>query len=574
MKVIITAINTKYIHSNLAVYNLKAYSEHEFKGEMEIAEYTINMYVDDIIRDLYRKKPDILAFSCYIWNKRYITDIVNEIKKILPDTQIWLGGPEASYNAEGMLRDIHSIDGIMYGEGEKVFNNMMHFWEKCVNDNIKYLPHNIKGIVYRNGQNIVRTQPEDIMDMSDIPFVYNDMELFENKIIYYESSRGCPFSCSYCLSSIDKQLRFRDINLVKEELGFFIRNNVKQVKFVDRTFNCNKKRAMDIWKYIYENDNGVTNFHFEISADLIDDEQIQLLRKFRPGLAQFEIGVQTTNQRTIKAINRTMNLDKLKDVVKKINDGNNIHQHLDLIIGLPYEDYDSFVNSFNDVYNMEPEQLQVGFLKVLKGSLMSEKAGEYGIVCGSNPPYEVLYTKWINFDEVIHLKQVEEMVEVYYNSGQFVNTMKYLQHFFNQPFELFDEMARYYDSHGYFELKHSRMARYEILYEIMKHRTGIKSDMLEDVMLYDLYLRENIKSRPCFYKKPLGERNKIYELQRNYKEAGNLVHAEMFRYNPEYIAGNGQTERLDTYILFDYRERNPLNNNAKVNVVGQREVDG
>lgn len=563
MKVVLAAINTKYIHSNLAVYSLKAYSENEFPGEMEIAEYTINQYTEDIIRDLYRKKPDILVFSCYIWNRRYITDIVPEIKKILPHVQIWTGGPEASYSATDMLKEISGIDGIMYGEGEKVFNNMMHFWKKCIMDNEKYEPLAIKGIVYRTETGIKRNEPEEVMDMSDIPFVYKDMSRFENKIIYYESSRGCPFLCSYCLSSIDKQLRFRKPGLVKEELKFFLDNKVKQVKFVDRTFNCNKKHAMDIWRYIYENDNGITNFHFEISADLIDDEQIELLRKFRPGLAQFEIGVQTTNDMTIKAINRTMNLDKLKNVVKKINGGQNIHQHLDLIAGLPYEDYNSFVKSFNDVYKMEPEQLQLGFLKVLKGSMMSDRAEEYGIACGSNPPYEVLYTNWLSYDDVIHLKGIEEMVEVYYNSGQFSNTVKFLQHFYNEPFELFDEMAAYYDSHNYFGVKHSRMSRYEILYDMMKESGDIPMDKLEDVMLYDLYLRENIKSRPSFYKKPLGDRSKIYELQRQHKEAGNLVHAEMFRYNPEMLAVEGDGERCDTYILFDYRERDALNYNAE-----------
>lgn len=562
MKVVLVAINTKYIHSNLAVYSLKAYSESEFPNQMEIAEYTINQYTEDIIRDLYRKKPDILVFSCYIWNRRYIEEILPEMKKILPHIQMWLGGPEASYNAVEMLNTLQCVDGIMYGEGEKIFKNMMYYWKGCIEEGENISLEKINGIVYRNESEIITNSPEALMDMSEIPFVYEDMTLFENKIIYYESSRGCPFSCSYCLSSIDKKLRFRNIELVKKEIKFFLDNNIRQVKFVDRTFNCDKKRAMEIWNYIHENDNGITNFHFEISADLIDEQQIELLNKLRPGLAQFEIGVQTTNKDTIKAINRTMDLDKLRNVVKRINDGQNIHQHLDLIAGLPYEDYNSFVKSFNDVYKMEPEQLQLGFLKVLSGSPISKKTNEYGIVRGNMPPYEVLYTNWLSYDEVIHLKGIEEMVEVYYNSGQFNYTIKYLQHFYDEPFELFDKMAAYYDDKGYFELKHSRLARYEILYDMMLDNDMINHEQLSDVMLYDLYLRENIKSRPQFYKKPLGEKDKIYELQRQNKDAGNQVHAEMFRYNPEELAENGDGEKQNIYILFDYRKRNPLNYNA------------
>lgn len=559
MKVVLVAINTKYIHSNLAVYSLKSYNEKEFGECIGIAEYTINQYTDYIINDLYKKRPDILAFSCYIWNREYVVDIIHEINKVLPDTKLWLGGPEASYNAVGMMNELDELSGVMYGEGEKVFGHMLHYWN---NDNIDL--SEIDGIVYRDENNKVKVnKPQAVMNMTDIPFPYNNLDDFQNKIIYYESSRGCPFSCSYCLSSIDKQLRFRDVELVKKELKFFIDNKVKQVKFVDRTFNCNKKHAMDIWKFIYEHDNGITNFHFEISADLIDDEEIELFSRFRPGLAQFEIGVQSTNEKTINEIDRKMNLTRLKEVVSRINEFENIHQHLDLIAGLPYEDYTSFANSFNDVYLMRPEQLQLGFLKVLYGSKMHDKCDEYGIVYHSTPPYEVMFTKWITFDEILELKNIEEMVEVYYNSGQFGYTMKYLERFFESPFEMYNYLADYYDENNLFEMKHSRTARFEILYNILADKNNVSKEELKCVMMFDLYLRENAKSRPAFAGKTSIHDDKIKSIYKEYRSAGNLVHVEHFQFNPVALAEKGCSHGEEMYVLFDYRERNPLNNNAK-----------
>ena len=284
----------------------------------------------------------------------------------------------------------------------------------------------IKGISYRKHDGeIEENQWREIMDLSKVPFVYEDMDEFRNKIIYYETSRGCPFSCSYCLSSVDKCLRFRDLKLVKKELQFFLDNEVPQVKFVDRTFNCKHDHALEIWRYIAENDNGITNFHFEISADLLNEEELALLGTMREGLVQLEIGVQSTNPKTIGEIKRTMRFEKVSDAVKRVNAGRNIHQHLDLIAGLPYEDYESFGKSFNDVYALSPEQLQLGFLKVLKGSYMEEHTEEYGLVYKSLPPYEVLYTKWLSYEDVLKLKRIEEMVEVC-DRGQFSYTLEHL----------------------------------------------------------------------------------------------------------------------------------------------------
>lgn len=424
MKVLLAAVNAKYIHSNLAVHSLKAYAR-TYTEEIEVAEYTINQTFDAILQDIYRRKPDLLGISCYLWNIEYVGQLLRELPKILPDTKIWLGGPEVSYDAKAVLEQYPKVEGVMCGEGEETFAELLRVYHEekgalCSGVKRDELFSDIPGIAYRNKDKaVIQNDFRPVIDLSTIPFVYDHIEDFENRIIYYESSRGCPFSCSYCLSSIDKCLRFREIELVKKELQFFIDKKVPQVKFVDRTFNCRHDHAMAIWTYIHEHDNGITNFHFEVSADLLNEKEIALINRMRPGLIQLEIGVQSANEITIREINRTMKIDVLSTIVDKIKKGNNVHQHLDLIAGLPYEGYESFGKSFDRVYKMNPEQLQLGFLKVLKGSVMHDRAQEYGIVYQDRAPYEVLSTKWLTYAEVIRLKQIEEMVEVYYNSGQF-----------------------------------------------------------------------------------------------------------------------------------------------------------
>ena len=409
MKVLLTAINAKYIHSNLAVYSLRAYAG-KYAQQTEIAEYTINQTMDDILSDIYRKKPDILCLSCYLWNILYVEQLITEIHKVLPKMQIWLGGPEVSYNAVSVMEQYPQVTGVMCGEGEETFLELMEYW----NQERESLD-TIKGIVYRENGTCRQNPPRPVMDLSKVPFVYDHIEDFQNKIIYYESSRGCPFSCSYCLSSIDKCLRFRNLELVKKELQFFIDHEVPQVKFVDRTFNCKHSHSMAIWTYLKEHDRGKTNFHFEVAVDLLNEEEMELIASMRPGLIQLEIGVQSTNPRTIREIHRVMDLERLKKVVARINAGHNVHQHLDLIAGLPWEDYSSFHRSFNEVYAMEPEQLQLGFLKVLKGSYMEEMALTCGLCYSSRPPYEVLSTRWLSYRDILELKGVEDMTEVYYN---------------------------------------------------------------------------------------------------------------------------------------------------------------
>lgn len=544
MKILLVACNAKYIHSNLAVYDLQAYAS-DYADHIVLKEYTINQQKDDIMRDIYLEHPDVVCVSCYIWNLSFVKELMADLIKILPGADFWAGGPEVSYDAEKFLTENSEFKGVMVGEGEETFKELAGYYVEKNPQDLK----DMTGICYRDGDQIIHNGWRQIMDLSSIPFIYKDLSEFKNRIIYYESSRGCPFSCSYCLSSIDKKLRFRDTETVKKELQFFIDNKVLQVKFVDRTFNCKHDHAMAIWKYINEHDNGVTNFHFEISADLLREEELQEMSTMRPGLIQLEIGVQSTNPDTIKAIHRTMDFEKLKGIVDRIHSFGNIHQHLDLIAGLPYEDYDSFRHSFNDVYALKPQQLQLGFLKVLKGSHMMEMCREYGIVYKTQEPYEVLSTKWLDYDHVLKLKTVENMVEVYYNSGQFQNTLEYLEKFFPDAFSIYERLGSFYMEKGYGDVSHTRMRRYEILLEFLEDVPEISMDQVKDQMVYDLYLRENLKSRPGFARDQKPFERQIWDFRKREKVAKN-AHVEVF--------ADG------TVLLFNYADRDPLTNNAHV----------
>ena len=545
--ILLAAINAKYIHSNLAVYNLKSCSG-EYSSRVVVKEYTINQIRDDILKDIYLEQPDVVCFSCYIWNISFVRELVPDLKKILPQVELWAGGPEVSYDAVEFLKKNPAFFGVMVGEGEETFHELAGYYIERKPETLS----GIRGVAFRDenkGRDVVHTGWRELMDLSKVPFAYSNLTEFKNRIIYYESSRGCPFSCSYCLSSIDKKLRFRDIELVKKELQFFIDNKVPQVKFVDRTFNCKHDHAMEIWRYITENDNGITNFHFEISADLLRAEELALMKTMRPGLIQLEIGVQSTNPQTIKAIRRTMDFEKLKGIVEQIHSFGNIHQYLDLIAGLPYEGYDSFHKSFCDVYALRPEQFQLGFLKVLKGSYMMEMTGEYQILYKDREPYEVLSTAWLTYGEILRLKMVESMVEVYYNSGQFKNTLVFLEKYFDDPFRMYEALGRFYEKKGYSEISHSRMRRYEILMEFAGEQKEIPSEALSDVMLLDLYLRENLKSRPSFASDQKPYERLIWDY-RKAKKIPKTAHIEVFR--------DGKK------LLFDYTDRDPLTNNAQL----------
>lgn len=591
MKILLVAINAKYIHSNLAVYSLKNYVN---RPEIELCEYTINNLLDEILDDIYTKRPDIIAFSCYIWNKEYVEKLMVEIKKVLPEVLIWAGGPEAYYNSKGLMEKHKELNIVVKGEGEVTFKELCDFYiEKngCYDyDEEDNFLKQVKGIDFRSStSNIIMNEARAPMDMSLIPFPYKDVKEFENKIIYYESSRGCPFSCSYCLSSVEKTLRFRRIDLVKQELKIFLDNKVSQVKFVDRTFNCRKSHAMEIWRFIHENDNGITNFHFEVAADLIDDEQLELISHMREGLIQLEIGVQSTNELTINEIHRTMKLEKLKKVVKCINSYNNTHQHLDLIAGLPFEDLESFKNSFNEVYFMRPKELQLGFLKVLSGSYMYDNKDTYGIKFKEYPPYEVLSTNWISYDDILLLKGVEEMVEVYYNSGQFVLGLNFVEKFFETPFKMFYELSKYYEEHFEKSVKHARITRYIHLIEFMKERINEEElSKLKLLLTFDIYLRENAKSRPVFakdsaeYKEEVKTIARYLGLRKNEhievlsEEQYNILPLELIsklsyidvNYEELVDGADNKPELKDKniFVIFDYTYKNVITNQCKIKV--------
>ena len=556
MKLALIGINAKYIHSNLALLNLRSYAN-EFQANIEIAEYTINNSIDHIVEEIYKLKADILCFSCYVWNIRQIDEVISELNKILPEGQIWLGGPEVSFFATEYLSKHKKVKGVMCGEGETIFLNLCkHYIENSI------ALQEISGIVYRDESGIVENKSESIMDMDSIPFGYDEYADFDtryaHKIIYYESSRGCPFRCSYCLSSVDKKLRYKSLEKVFHELSFFIKHRVSQVKFVDRTFNCDKSRSMAIWTFLNENDNGITNFHFEIAADILSDEEVELLTTFRPGLIQLEIGVQTTNTCTLKEINRTADFTVISHRVRQIQRGKNIHQHLDLIAGLPYEDLESFHQSFNDVFSIRPEQLQLGFLKVLKGSSMHDYAEKYGLCYSDYPPYEVRKTNWLSYEDILLLKHIEEMVEVYYNSHQFETAIEFVLKQRKDGFLLFLWMGNYYEQEGLFLKSHNRMSRYELFYQMAVCMELGNIDELKEALLFDLYLREDIKSRPDFL--PVHP-----HVWKGKKEKGMRYHYEWFHYDFTIEAPDGlrQKDECGFFVKFDYDQRDALSNRAK-----------
>ena len=548
--IVLAAINAKYIHSNLAIHSLRAYAvqaEEEMQA-IQIREYTINQPFADILKDIYKSQPGFLGLSCYIWNRFLVDSLLVEIRKILPETWIWVGGPEVTYDAVRYLEDHPAVDGVIRGEGEaSLLGLLRHFQAGNPVDELLSVP----GLTLRHGEDICDTGSRELLDMDELPFPYYDLWDFENRIIYYESSRGCPFSCSYCLSSLDKKLRFRNLELVKKELLFFIEQKVPQVKFVDRTFNCDRQRALEIWRFLAEHDQGVTNFHFEIGADLLGSEEIACMRGMRPGLIQLEIGVQSTNPDTIREIHRRTDLAKLRSNVEQIRQGRNIHQHLDLIAGLPCEGYESFAQSFDQVYRMYPQQIQLGFLKVLKGSRMERMAESYGCVYMDREPYEVLKTKWISYEEILALKRVEEMVEIYYNSGQFCRTLALLEGMFSSPFALYQSLGDFYEEKGYGGISHSRLHRYDVLLEFLeswgREQAGPSREALIEAMTVDLYSRENLKSRPAWMKgqEPWQKSIRAYIRREGLPKT---VHIEV----------------LSREILFfDYRYRDPLTNNVR-----------
>ena len=605
MKILLVGINAKYIHSNPAVYSLRASAVKE-NVQIEIAEYTINQTVEKVIQSIYKARPDMICISCYIWNVTMVQKIVAELHKLCRGVPVWLGGPEVSFDLEWQMQRFPTLTGIMYGEGEGTFPKLIDAYVEGKYDaaygsissrgaagSVKERLQGIRGIAYRDTQDrmmrngmsnndlapadhrepnndlapadgrglsdhVTINEPAEIMDLNELPFPYDNIEDFQNRIIYYETSRGCPYSCAYCLSSVEKKLRYRSLDKVFAELQIFLDARVKQVKFVDRTFNCNHAHAAAILTYIKEHDNGVTNFHFEVAGDLLTEEEMALIGSLRPGLVQLEIGVQSTNEKTLEAIRRKTDLDLLRNNIRTLLQNGNVHLHLDLIAGLPYENITSFIHSFNEVYQMGGHELQLGFLKLLHGTPIMRMKEEHAIVCTEYPPYEVLHTKELAYDDILQLKAVEEMLEIYHNSGQFCVTERFLVPMFSSPFAFYEKLAEYYEEHHYPVICSARERRYEILLEcaekylrekedaffrkfaserlekevdisfqkyalgdnedVEKNQKGQKEndqkimETLRELLTVDYYLRERAKARPSFAPDEKTQYRKLSEL--------------------------------------------------------------
>lgn len=570
MKTLLIGINAKFIHSNLAIRYLKKYADTKINMqeiEIQLCEFTINQQLDLILREILKHNADIIGFSCYIWNYELIKKLVIELKKLIPNTTIFLGGPEVSFDSQAVISQT-GCDAVISGEGEAPFAELI---QKIYN-NAPY--SDIAGITTHNEVNsFVQNTIDKPIALNDIPFIYEDYTDLENRIIYYEASRGCPFNCQYCLSGSLGGVRFLSLERVFSDLLQFLSKNVPQVKFVDRTFNCNKQYSMSIWQFLSEHDNGITNFHFEIAAELLDEDVIVFLNTVRKGLFQFEIGVQSTNSDTLKSIKRSDDIERLSDTVKRLQKGNNIHLHLDLIAGLPFEDYESFKQSFNHVYSLSPDQFQLGFLKLLKGSGLYDKSDVYGLVHTSYAPYEVLKTNWLTYDDILKLKMIEEMVETYYNSSRYVFTVKFLSSFFTSPFDMYEALAYFYESNGLHLRPHSKVDYYTILYKFLLtlNISSEEHDRFKWYALYDCYSHEKAKKLPEWldvsltskYKNDIynfiNDRENVSEYLSEYQEFDTKqilrnAHIEIFPFNPFYNSIS------DYAVIFNYRKCDLLGN--------------
>ncbi len=571
MKVLLVGVNSKFIHSNLAIYSIYEYCKDY--GDLYIKEYTINNNTYDVLTEIYEEKANVVAFSSYIWNIEFILEVARELKKVSPNTKILLGGPEVSYG--NIYLDKYSfIDYIIQGEGEEAFKSFLLNIDTDINK--------VNNLQYRIDDKIIKTPSCKLVDINEIPFIYDSLDVdLKNRIIYYETSRGCPYSCKFCLSSAIEGVRTLNINRVKSDLLYFLNLKVPQVKFVDRTFNFNKKTTYEIWDFLIQNDNGYTNFHFELSADLLTDDLINLIKKARIGLFQFEIGVQSTNTETLNSTNRVNKNSIIFENVKKVSSLKNIHQHLDLIVGLPFEDYNIFRNSFNEVYAMNPEKLQVGFLKLLYGTDLREKSKEHDMVFTEKAPYEILANKWLSFDDIIKLKGIDEMVDIFYNSGKFKLTLKYLTQMFATPFDLYEHLFNYYKENNFNMMLHKKITLYNFMYDFINHLKNANFKTALNLLKFDLYVNDNVKNIPewiesnfdyteiknikaeyqnneffinKYYSDYINEKGIIHK-----KHLLKMTNIDVFDFDiMEYINSN-QIVECKTIIGFDYKNRDLYN---------------
>lgn len=550
MNILLAALNAKYIHSNLAIRSLAAHTADLFP--VAICEYTINQNLDDILADLYHRYPDLIGFSCYIFNIEPILKLVSSLKKLLPRCRILLGGPEAGYRAKQLLEQYPEVDFIISGEGEQPFSFLLEQIRSEKNDF-----SSVPSLSYRSNGQILQNASLPYTEICRTMYHYTEEEIqaLRHKIIYFESSRGCPFCCSYCMSSIDKTVSYFPIADVEQQLSLFLRSKVKQVKFIDRTFNCNPQRALHLWKFIKEHDNGITNFHFEIAADLLTEPEISLIQSMRPGLIQLEIGVQTTNRHTLSLIQRNTDLNRLFEAVRKLREHQNVHLHLDLIAGLPEEDINSFRQSFDDVYNARPHQLQLGFLKVLHGTTMSHDISTYGITYRNDPPYEVLKTNALTFSELCRLKRMEEMIDLFYNTGRFRCCLTLLEGKISSPFTLFELLSEFCnreraDQHSF--------GKFELYQRILTFgcSIGVEETLMKQAVKFDLFHRERLQILPDFLSLNITKQNSEEVIAK--KKAGRIPSSHHLEHFDYFFAGN--FERGSFWYAFNYSDKDLYGN--------------
>jgi len=543
MKVLLIAINAKYVHTNLAVRYLKKAAENVC--DVDIMEYSINDSIFSVERSIMLAQPDIVAFSCYIWNMDFILQLCSDLKKALPATKIILGGPEVSYDSGEVLRKYDYLDYVIIGEGEFNFPQLLQHIDESSSD----IP---SSVTYRNGNEIITgVSPEPIpLDVISFPYDGSISEL-DGRIIYYESSRGCPYACKYCLSGERGNVRFRSLELVYKELKFFADNNVSLVKFVDRTFNADKKRAENIWQYI-DSLNTSTRFHMEITGELITDEAIDLLKKVNPENLQFEIGVQSTNTNTLNAIDRRCNNNNLFKSISRLLSETDIHIHLDLIAGLPYEDFDSFKKSFNDVVALRPHVLQIGFLKLLKGSSLRDEAEKYAMIYRDNAPYEIIANNFISYEEILFLKDLDFVFDKYYNSSSFTKTINFLFERFENKFEMFSEIVNYFRKHGYINATFSKAKLYDILYDCF----GYIGNEFADNLKFDLIKAMHPGKLPdwCKADETFRFSDEVYLFLKNEEIKKNVI-PKYFGVPAKIIIKHVRFEKFTNKILmFDFRD--------------------
>ncbi len=543
MKVLLTAVDSKFIHSNLAVRYLKNFTK-DLDYEGKIKEFTINDREGRILEEIIKEKPDIVAFSTYIWNVELISRVANLIKKVDSNIEILYGGPEVSFDSRSFLKN-NVGEYVIEGEGEKTYRDFILYKLG------KIKLEDARGIHYKINDEVYSNEKRPLMSMDEIVFPYEEDEDLSNKIVYYEASRGCPFNCKYCLSSTSHGVRFLDIDRVLDDLMYFINKKVRLVKFVDRTFNCNSKFAMAIWDFLIKQDTN-TQFHFEISADILKPQEIELLSKAPKGRFRFEVGVQTTNDEVLRKINRFVNFSDIKEKVLEIEALRNIDQHLDLIAGLPGEDYESFKKSFNDMYEIKPEEIQLGFLKLLKGSSMREDADKYGMEYSPYPPYEILKTDKISYEELLKLKKVEEMVDKYYNSQKFKLIIKYFENKFEKPFDFYYSLGMFFEKQGYFSKNIGNSEYYKAFLDFNEMVLNEKNTYLKEIVRFNYLIFNKKRGLPEFLRSDMGKEEEK-SIKENLKEQYSFkeYHLEKFRMNLEKYMSDYKLIEEDSYYVFN-----------------------